>query len=215
MIQGDADIDFDYTSSHTKKAPSQLDRYQSLDKQIQKEKLMLVKDIVRKIEESPDNTKMEFHLPSIVLASEANRSALIEMELANLTKEVEEKIPFYTEKKKGSSIKVDKEKIDEEELATDRHPTDRNAETPKPIEADIADVVKIESRPSSRRSIVLYVILGILIVALLIAAGAIAAGFIVKSKNKANSSTGELTGAIKNVTVNTEPILAPVTLTPE
>jgi hypothetical protein len=156
---------------------------------------------------------MDFHLPSIVLASEANRSALIDMELANLEKDVEEKIPFYTEKKQVSSFTVIKEKIDEE-VATERNPEEENAETPKPIEMDLADVVKLESRSYSRRRIVLYVILGILIAALLIAAGAVATGFIVKSKNKVNASTGEFTGAIKNLTVNTEPIVAPVTLTP-
>ena len=157
---------------------------------------------------------MDFHLPSIVLASEGNRSALIEMELANLAKDVEEKIPFYTEKKQVSSFNVIKEKL-EEELATERNPEEENAETPKPIEMDLADVVKLESRSYSRRRIVLYVIIGILIAALLIAAGAVAAGFIVKSKNKVNASNGEFTAAITNATVNTELIVAPVTIPPE
>jgi hypothetical protein len=47
---------------------------------------------------------------------------------------------------------------------------------------------------------------------LLIAAGAVAAGFIVKSKNKANSPTVDLTDPSKNVTVNTEPMVAPVVI---
>jgi len=50
---------------------------------------------------------------------------------------------------------------------------------------------------------------------LLIAAGAVAAGFIVKSKNKVNASNGEFTAAITNVTVNTELMVAPVTIPPE
>jgi uncharacterized membrane protein len=62
---------------------------------------------------------------------------------------------------------------------------------------------------------VLYVIIGILIAALLIAAGAVAAGFIVKSKNKVNASIVDSTEPSKNVTVNTELMMAPVTVTPE
>jgi hypothetical protein len=63
---------------------------------------------------------MDFISPSVVLASDANRSALIDMELANLTKDVEEKIPFRQDKKTESNFSVIKENKDVEELATDR-----------------------------------------------------------------------------------------------
>jgi hypothetical protein len=48
------------------------------------------------------------------------------MELANLTKDVEEKIPFNHDKKRESSFSVVKEILNDEELATDRQPTDKN-----------------------------------------------------------------------------------------
>lgn len=145
-----------------------------------------------------NKTKADFSpAGTLMFASDANRTAIIEHELNALKKSIGGDSPKAMKTNKDyvfDSVRVDKKNslgnihreknmspiVEKEEdyPQTERHENSNSKATPRPEEA-------VEMMPSktSRRRVICYAAIGILVGAILVGAGAIAAASIMKAKS--------------------------------